>query len=55
VLKVDVKTEVEEDRDQLENEVRVFFLILQFLILKNYIQQLFLSYVFFFLQYFKFL
>jgi hypothetical protein len=33
VLKVEVKTEVEEDRDQLEHEVRDSFFILSFLIL----------------------
>jgi hypothetical protein len=31
-LKVEVKTEVEEDRDQLEHEVFLFFLILPFII-----------------------
>jgi hypothetical protein len=35
VLKVEVKTEVEEDRNQLKHEVRYSFLILPFLILKH--------------------
>jgi hypothetical protein len=34
VLKVEVKTEVEEDRDQLENEVRISLFILSYMILK---------------------
>jgi hypothetical protein len=43
VLKVEVKTEVEEDRDQLEHEVFLFSFILPCLILIHYIQQMFLS------------